>query len=376
MDFARPKFDSQEDIYKFLLDELKWAEENINFFPNPETVNGIPYVSFDSFDNLFDGDMVLWLKFANSLRLRYAIRMVEKDPGFASPIIKEILENELPLIEEGEDVGMYPRRQQWNNTGVNSVFREHKKLRMGTTMWNLLSENDNPDGSGIFDPRARIFFEINNAGEWVPFPQEPDADTPQEGGIPYGRHRDLNYSIKGDDNLFSPFNYYLVRDEEDIPEIMLTAAEVGFLKAEAYLRGLGVAMDVEKAQDVFYETVVTSIQFWQSLVTGSEIWEEAPPILTVNEIYGVVNHPRLFIFNIDEKLELIYQQRWIDQFRQPWEAFALWRRTGMTPREGDAPAYYRFAYPPSEVTNNPDHWGDQVAKMGEDSPTVKVWWMP
>ena len=74
--------------------------------------------------------------------------------------------------------------------------------------------------------------------------------------------------------------------------------------------------------------------------------------------------------------EKIYAQRWMDSFRQPWEAFALWRRTDMTPREGDSPIYYRFAYPPSEAENNPENWAAQVGKMGDDSPAVKVWWMP
>ena len=375
LEFARPKFDSQESIYKSLLEELKWVEDNINVFPNPQTAGGTPYLSIGSFDNLFDGDMKLWRKFSNSLRLRHAMRMVEKDPDYATPIIKEILENELPLIEEGEDVGMWPSRQDWANEGVNWSFREHNKLRLGSTIWRWLSQNDNKDGSGIFDPRALIFFETNNANEWVAFPQIPDANTPAEGGIPYEQHRDFNYSIKGAANLFSPFNYYLIRDQSFIPEIMLTAAEVGFLKAEAYLRGLGMPMDVGTAEAEYTTALVASIKFWQSIVTGSPIWTNAPPVLSEGEIFAVTNHPRLSIFTNDNKLEMIYAQRWIDAFRQPWEAFALWRRTGMTPREGDSPNYYRFAYPPSEAENNPEHWAAQVGKMGGDTPDVKMWWI-
>ena len=358
-----------------MLEDLKWAEDHINVLPNPETANGTPYLTFGGFDNLLFGDMAHWRKFANSLRLRHAIRMVEKDPGFATPIIKEILENDLPLIEEGEDIGMWPAEQQWANQGVNWTFREHNKLRMGTTIWEWLSENDNPDGSGIFDPRARIFFETNNNDEWAAFPQVPPAGTEPSGGIPYGQHRDFNYTIKGAANIYSPFNYYLIRDERDIPEVIMTAAEVGYLKAEAYIRGLGVGMDIGLAEEITYETIVTSLQFWQNVVTGSSIWENQPPILSIGEMFAVANHPRLFIFSLDNKLELIYAQRWLDAFRQPWEAFALWRRTGMTPRTGDAPEYYRFAYPPSESENNPEHWATQVSKMGSDSPQVKVWWM-
>ena len=376
LEFVRPKFDSQEEIYKFLLAELKWVEDNINVFPDPETASGAPYLSIGSFDNLFDGDMMLWRKFANSLRLRHALRMVEKDPSFATPILQEIMENDLPVIKKGEDVGMWPGRQSWLNEGVNWTFREHNKLRMGTNIWQLFSENDNIDGSGIFDPRARIFFETNNEDEWVAFPQDPDPGVAPSGGIPYGRHRDNNYAIKGNDNIYSPFNYYLIRDESYIPEVILTAAEVGFIRAELFMRGLGVAQSTPFAENEYTIAVGNSMKFWQSMVTGSSIWTNAPTILTDNEIDGIANiNPNVSIFFTNDKLELIYTQRWIDQFRQPWEAFALGRRTQMTPHIGDRREYYRFAYPPSETENNPDNWAAQVGKIGEDLPKVKVWWM-
>lgn len=376
LDFARPKFDGQEEIYIHLMNELAWAEENINTLPAPETANGTAYVSFGNFDNFLNGDMMLWRKFANSLRLRHAMRMVEKDAAFATPILKDIIENELPVIDDGEDVGMWPGQQGWANQGVNWTFREHNKLRLGSNIWSWFSENDSTDGSGIFDPRAHIFYETNNEGEWASFPQNPPTGTEPSGGIPYGQHRDFNYAIKGNENIYSPFNYYLIRDEVAIPEIIMTAAEVKYIIAEAYLRGLGVTEDEGKATEVYTLGLVASISFWQNLANTSTIWENKPTIYSVGEIYALINHPKLDIFNADNKLEKIYAQRWMDSFRQPWEAFALWRRTDMTPREGDAPIFYRFAYPPSEAENNPEHWADQVGKMGDDSPAVKVWWMP
>jgi hypothetical protein len=377
LEYLRPKFDTQEAIYKHLLEELKWVEDHINLDLNPVTPTGVPYESLGQFDNLFDGNMLLWKKFANSLRLRHAMRMVEKDPAFATPIIQEIIEGDLQVIARGEDVVMSPQAQDWANEGVGWSFAEHEKLRMGTTIWRELSENDNKDGSGIFDPRARIFFETNNANEWVAYPNVPDASTPAEGGIPYEQHRDFNYPIKGAANLFSPFNYYLIRDDKTIPEIILTAAEVSFIKAEAYERGLGVAANTFTADGEYTEGVVSSLSFWQNIAVNSAIWENKPQLLSEGEIQAIANSsPQISIFfNSSNKLELIYKQQWLDAFRQPWEAFALWRRTGATPREGEAPAFYRFPYPPTEGTNNPENYAEQVAKMGEDSRAVKVWWM-
>lgn len=382
LDNLEPKYDSQEAIYKFLLDELKWANDNINTLPDPKTTSGEAYLSFGNFDNIFNAagssgneNVLSWQKFANSLRLRYGLRMVEKDASFANPIFQDVLENDLPLIEEGEDVGLFPGELDWEKTSTHYSFHEHKKLRMGSTIWNMMSENDNTNGSGIFDPRAYIFFEPNNANEWVAFPQIPDTNTEVAGGIPYQGHRDVNYSTKGSDNIYSPYNYYLIRDRYDVPEIMMTAAEVSFLKAEIYFRGLGVAIDEGEARAEYTTGVVTSIKFWQSVFQITGIWENAPAVLSSGEIFSVTNHPKINIFTSNDQLNLIYAQRWMDAFRQPWEAYALLRRTQATPREGTIPNYYRFEYPSTEIQNNADNWAEQVNKMGEDSPEVKVWWM-
>ncbi|MEZ4883157.1 MAG: SusD/RagB family nutrient-binding outer membrane lipoprotein [Chitinophagales bacterium] len=374
LQYARPKFDTQEEIYKSLLQDLQWANEHLNTLPNPQTASGQAYISLGDFDNLFFGDMLRWKKFANSLRLRHALRMVEKDPAFAQPILAEIIEGNLPIIEEGEDVMMSPERQNWLNESLNWSFREHKKLRMGSNIWQSFSTSNATDGSGIYDPRAYIFFEPNNANEWAAYPQIPNSDTAPSGGIPYQQHRDNNYTVKGTANIYSPFNYYLIRDEKQVPQLILTAAEVHFIKAEVYARGLGVAANDGEADASYTLGVVASINMWQNLVNGTQIWENKRPTLSSGQIFGVVNHPNISIFGNDNKLKLIYQQRWLDAFRQPWEAYSLMRRTRMTPHEGEFSEHFRFAYPPSEAQNNPENWANQVAKMGADSEKVKVWW--
>ena len=372
----RVPFDRQEDIYKFLLEELKWADENIRLAGEAVTADGTVYESLGAFDNLLQNDMLRWRKFANSLRLRHALRMAEKDPDFAYPILADIIENDLPVIEDGEDVVMLPAAQNWRNEGVNWSFREHKKLRMGSNIWSQLSSNDSLDGSGIYDPRARVWFETNNAGDWVPFPQNPTEDTPAEGGIPYQEHRVVSYNVKGADNLFSPVNYYLIRDEKDIPEIILTSAEVHFAKAEVYLRGLGVVENTAAAEGAYTTGTVASVSFWQNIAQNSEFWTNKPPFLDVGQVFAVVNSPEIEIFTADNKLERIYQQRWLDHFRQPWEAYALMRRTDyQTPLEGEAAEHFRFTYPQSEAENNPNNWQTQVTLMGADAENVKVWWM-
>ena len=382
LDYLEPKFDAQEDIYSFLLEELKWVQDHMNLDVDPKTESGEAYLSFGGFDNIFNASgaegldgLKRWVKFANALRLRYAVRMLERNPTAAHIHIKDIMENNLEIIEFGEDVGLFPNALSWKKTSTHWSFYEHKKLRMGSNIWNQMSTSSDPNGSGIFDPRAHIFFETNNANAWQAFPQIPDANTVSSGGIPYQGHRDINYNTKGNANIYSAFNYYLVRDEDDVPEIMITAAEVNFLKAEIYLRGLGIPEDIGEAHSEYTIGVVNSIKFWQNLSVNTAIWTNAPFPLTEGEIFSVTNHPKISIFNSTNKLDLIYTQRWLDHFRQPWEAYALARRTMATPREGSFPEYYRFVYPSSERQNNAANWSAQALKMGGDENKVQVWWM-
>ncbi len=381
----RPKFDSQQSIYLSLLDDLKWANDNID-----PTALGEPYASFSSFDKLFFGDITMWQKFANSLRLRYAMRMYAKEPTISAQIIGDIITNNRPVLigsdfsgVELEKAAIYPYLCSFKNESKIWSFREHKNLRLGSNLWHQLSSNDSTDGSGIFDARAYLFFDTNNNGKWIAYPQIPTGSTPAESGVPYESQRDYDasYNVKGSGCLFSPFNYFLIGDEDYVPDIMMTGAEVNFLKAEAYMRGIGVAQSESNASNEYLSGVQASLTFWQntmsmtSLLHGSKFDTivHVPSYLTLSYLETKVGFWNFSTF--DEKLNLIYTQQLIDFFRQPAEAFALVRRAyGRLPREGDQLQYFRFQIPPSEVSYNATNYSSCYSSQG-DYTTTKVWWM-
>lgn len=372
LDLLKPAYNTQEEIYKNLLEELKQATENIIEDKSATTQSGQPIYSFESYDALFNSDMELWIKFANSLRLRHAMRMVEVDPDYTQLIVSDILNNNLPLLEEGEDVLLRPSALGFLKESTHWSFREHRNLRMGSTMWNAMN------GDQInSDPRLSIFFDTNNNNVWAPYPNSiPSGETkPVEGGIPYGSQRDNSYDIKGIDNLYSSFNYYLIRDDLDIPEILMTSSEIKFLKAEAYLRGIGVAQDQWLADTEYSLAISESLKFWNNEANACNIWDTKPN-LSNTDIFGYSFTPEVSLSSNDFDLDLIYQQSWINFFRQPRQAFALWRRTLSTPIEGNPSTYYRLKYPASEANFNFDNNSSQISKMGgSDANDVKMWWM-
>jgi hypothetical protein len=388
LDLLRPKFDRQRDIYMFLLDELKWADENIDETAEIEE----PFATFSGFDKLFNGDMTKWRKMANSLRLRHAMRMSEKEPELAGEIIKDIIENDLPVFfgydfitPLFESACLWPAAIGFRNESVNWSFREHKNLRMGSNIWHQFVYHDSTDGSGIFDPRAYIFFETNNDNLWVPFPQLPGEGTPSEGGIPYDWHRDNAgaFQIKGESCLYSPFNYFIVSDLDYMPIILYTGAETHFIRAEAYFRGIGVPVDKDMADIEYMNGVNSSVVWWMNVAENSQLPTSHMKFTDMISIPDDLDESSVLMrfgsWNAtteEEKLQYIYTQWWIDAFRQPWEAYALARRTNMTPREGDPINHYRLPYPPSEVEFNSANCAQAISEQGGDSPEFKLWWIP
>lgn len=388
LDLLRPKYDSQRDIYLSLLADLEWADQHIN----PAIPSEEPFTTFSAFDRLFEGDLLKWQKLANSLRLRYALRMSEKEPMIAGEIIQDVMENNRPVFQGYdfitpvlESASLLPSAMGFKNESVNWSFREHNNLRMGTTIWQQLSSHDSADGSGIFDPRAYIFFETNNAGNWKPFPQFPDINTPSSGGIPYGTHRDQvgAFEIKGETNIYTPFNYFIVRDEDYMPIPIITGAEIHYIRAEAYFRGIGVAEDKMQAEIEYLNGINASVEWWMDVAGTLRLPNSG---ISFNEKISIPANlgPASVQFQFgfwnaasdEEKLLFLYTQRWLDGFRQPAEIYALARRTGMTPRQGDPINHFRLPYPPSEVENNSSNWAEAVGRQGGDTPDVKIWWVP
>jgi len=384
-DFVVP-YDKQQQIYLSCLNDLTWAVNHFNTNSNQFTFGN---------EFLLQGNIAQWKKFANSLRLRYALTMYDKDNADAGPIIADALTKPLLSDPVMDVIGLY----QTNIPGISydlggggraAFFRQESRARMGSTLWNLFSNNNNADGSGIFDLRTKIFFEVNGAGNWVPYPQNPVTPI-SDGGDPYNTERDPDnkgWSAHKTGNLYSDYNYYWGRDGNiagstgAVPEIFISAAEVHFLKAEAYARGTGVASNTASAQTEYEAGITASLTFWKNAAYNSSVWivnKPASGTPTATEISSVLTNPKI-AFNAANAVNLIYAQEWVDLFRQPWVAWALLRRTGSaTPMDQTNPAGYkqnygslqRFQYPGDEQQYNNANW--KAATGGSDLTSTKIW---
>lgn len=380
-----PAFDSQRNIYLSLLNDLQWSASNIS--PSDTTTEA--FRSFKEFDKLFDGDLKKWQKFANSLSLRYAMRMVNKEPLIAGNIIKDIIENAKPtfgvnefgqlILLQSESAMLTPIKLGFRNESKGWSFNQSEHLRLGTTMWQQMSANDSADGSGIYDPRAYYFFETNNNNKWYAYPNDPVSGTP-DGGAPYDYQRDVFYVLKGAGCLYSPVNYFMVRDMDFVPDVFITGAEVLFLRAEAYQRGIGVNKDLGLASTAFLDGIQFSLNFWETTMKNSKLPLGATFTSNINvpaslNFFTLQNNLDYFSASEQDQLKEIYEQCWIDMIRQPQEAFSLMRRTGgLTPRQGAQSTVNKFPIPPTEVSYNFNNYLNAY-NSSNDNLSSKVWWM-
>ena len=399
----KPEWDTQESIYKTLLEELVWSRDVLHA-DSATTVNGNEYYKLP-YDVLLNNDYTLWSEFANSLILRHGLRMYDKEPDYATPLLVDAYNFIYTKMSSsggsalGGGICLWPSvlGTSWD---INWSFREHKHLRMGETVWNCLSSTDDMDGSGIFDYRIFFFFDTSHKtdsfpdGAWRPYPQIRTTETPTEGGSPYAQSRDGSYTFKGPSCLFSPFNYYLTRDEKYVPQIFVTYADVLFMKAEIEIRNIGGITPPMNADESIRVGIYQSFLFWGHMPSQTSRWTYFYPQYT-NSLgsssiwdWSYTKSSNVLVKTVilnpendgsqEFYLKMLYQQRWLNLFRQPWEAWALARRTMATPTTTDHAKLtsYRMEYPQKEIEYNYENYAVQLARMSHgDTRQTKMWWM-
>lgn len=347
-----PKYDPQEEIYNGILADLKTANDLLG--SSSEVLAG-DIVFAGSGDNATQ--LLKWRKLANSLRVRYLMRISRKRDVSAD--LKAILDNpaKYPLFESVADNAVYSYRStspdqfplHTSRVGSFNEFRASKTL-----MDTLLT---------LDDPRMPIFFR--------PTPATDGTANPEYVGIPNGLNDvdALQYN-GGPQNQSTVSRLYF---EEAVTSeglsiakgVIMTYAELQFLLAEAAEKGL-----ISGAAQTFYENGVNASFEFYGLTT---------PVDYLNR------QETSYSGTQQEKLNKIGFQKWISLFFQGLEAWFDWRRTGI-PTILPGPANQnndmvpvRFRYPISEQSLNADSYNEAVQRQGPDDQenglNTKMWYL-
>lgn len=330
----QPAYDAQESIYRDMLKELKEAAAQLGSVDEQ--------VDLGTADIVFGGDVEAWQRLANSLRLRLAIRVSYVAPDLTQENISDLVS--APLIDVNDHNAKLTTRGEGavNVSDRNPLFNRYENASF-YPMWASFTTTDNM--IRLNDPRLPIYTEPATDGVAGYRGRPLGLETSQK-----PRYIETTTAVLGSKFWAS---------EYDI--IIMNAAEVSLLRAEAALRGF----TGDDEQTLYADGIAKSLEQY-SLDPAAYL---ATPAATLTG-------------SDEEKLEQIIVQKWLAIYYQSNEAWAEFRRTGY-PRiwlgpdaqdnGGDIPR--RIRYPLDEYAKNEANVSSATAKLSEgDQYMSRVWW--
>jgi len=355
------EYDSQEFIYT---DILKTLDESIAVLAQNQDKK-----VFASGDVIYGGDCGKWLKFANSIRLRAAIRISKVNPGLAKTEAEAAASGPGGLITTNSDnAAEKPSPGYGNPLGVISEWGE---WRMSASMSSLLK--------GYEDPRmTAIFQESANGGGF----------KGMRNGLSIVQ---MSESFNDKDNNSTIVSRFQNAAQVTEPFTIYTASETWFNLAEAKLNGWNVGSS--SAQELYEGGISASMDQWGftgGAVTAYIASQKTPAPFEGPSEYAAPPLTDIAVAwaNTEEKQrEQIGTQKWIAlcPTMSP-EAWAEFRRTGypkLYPRivnenpdaSLDAGSVKRLIFPPYALIVNKAGYESGVSKLGgPDKSSTPLWW--
>ena len=321
-DNPSPKYDDGLTVYLDLIDRLGVAvsglDEGFNGFSSQE-------------DLIYHGNVEKWAKFANSLKLRMGIRIMDVKPDVGSAAIAQAVSQ--GVIESNDDNAVFRYLSEYPNTSPwwNFLVRQNLKYYVGT--------NTFVDKLNVFnDPRRSVYFDALSGGGYK--------------GAQYGITQDYFAYSKVGEYFRAP----------DLAMVFMDYAQVEFLLAEAAERGV---LSVSDAQSHYNNAIRASFDYYGFSESDADDYL-AQTSIDYSTAQGTWK----------EKIGI---QKWIALYDQGFEAWTEYRRLDYpklaAPANADSDIVpLRFLYPINEQTLNGDSYKEAASAIGGDSYSTKLFW--
>ncbi|WP_419801523.1 RagB/SusD family nutrient uptake outer membrane protein [Mucilaginibacter sp.] len=364
--FTTP-YDSQEVIYNTFFTELDFAIKTLTQYikTNPGAKPFQPY------DLVYNGDYRQWLKFANSLKLRLAIRIAMVNPTLAKTKAEEAVNDPNGLFTtNGDNAFVHAVNGVTFTNSLWSITYEYGDINMGAPMECYLK--------GFNDPRLPVYFKPNSANQYRGIRNGVAITSTKQ----YADASLLNF---GTTNATTPIQ-------------LMAASEVSFLKAEGALRGWNMGGGTPSS---FYNDGI-ALSFDLNGVSGNlsnyandATSTEAP----YTDLASATNNlpagsPYLSTITIkwdegatyQKKLERIITQKWLGLWPDGEEAWAEFRRTNypvlmpvvVNNSQGTISTtdfIRRIPFSQDEYNNNKAEVTKAVTLLnGPDNGGTRLWW--
>lgn len=324
-----PVYDDQEDIYMGtggIMDNLEKGIEAITAYDGNQSLEG---------DILFGGNLQSWIAFANSLRIKYLMRISGRI---------DVSDELQAIYDEGDYINNNIGNATFDFSDTQPNTFRMAVLRSGDFNLYVMSETIQEITENLDDPRATVFFResANSPGQFLGLLNGPDASTTSISVA--------DFSLAGT----------VFRENTGVLDAnFMTAWETGFLLAEAAERNLITA----DAQSLYESAVSQSFAYWNVAMPAD--------YLTNGEAsYGI---------NGNNPIEQIITQKWLSNIINGYEGWIEYRRTGFPAlksvsaslNEGLIPR--RMPYPADEAALNANNYAAATAE-NSNSVNATVWW--
>ncbi|MGN6531242.1 MAG: SusD/RagB family nutrient-binding outer membrane lipoprotein, partial [Ginsengibacter sp.] len=270
--YLTPAYDAQKDVYEGILNDLKNAQAALD--PNGKAIAG---------DIIYNNNISLWKKFANSLRLRIALRISDREPEISKQVLAGIQNEGGSFIGSNNEIAELVYLNSPNQNPISNYFDTRDDYRISKTIVDKLIE--------LHDPRLPIYANKTAA-----------PTTPQYVGLPNGLLVG-DASNYGFSKTSKPGTYF---SDPHAPAVIISYAEVLFDRAEAAARGF----TNENAEDLYKQAILASLAQYNISDVDANTYVNSPDIQ----------------FEPTNFKKSIGDQKWIALFGQGLEAYAEWRR--------------------------------------------------
>jgi hypothetical protein len=342
-----PKYDAQKDVYAALLATLTKDAAALATASN----------SLGSADPIYGGDPAGWAKFANSLRVRLAMRLVNVDPTTANAQLTAALRDPAGVFTSNADMAklVWPGDGIFNNPMTDN-FSTRDDHRVSKTLANILIANS--------DPRMKVFMQPVSDSSLYPSGY---------GGMPNGLNAAtagtyLRTASRPGAYLYpgaTTYGTFGSPANKKNPSYLMTYAELCFIQAEAAERGMA-GLTPAQAPGFYYAGITASMNQWGISDAASIAAYEA----NANVVYA----------GGTAGLTQIAVQKWIALIDDGSQSWAEWRRTCQPSTIAAGPAAVvnyvprRFYYPTTEYSINPSGVAGAIAAQGADNFATRIYW--
>ncbi len=322
--YPLPKYDDAQTIYKDLISRLS----------NDVTLLTSGSDSFGNADLIYNGDADMWIKFANSLKLRLAINMDDTDHAYASAqVLSAVAGGLIASNSDNANLDYLPTQPNTNPLYVDLVASGRFDFVPANTIIDKMNT--------LSDPRREKYFTFKGTTTTY-------VGGPYGLSSPYGSYSHINSTLT----------------DPTFPGTIFDYSEVEFLLAEAVARSISVG----GTEESHYNAAITaSMENW-GVATADISTYLSQPTVAYTTATGTWK-------------QKIGEQSWIALYNRGYEGWTSFRRLDFPALVAPSTAFNsltvvptRYTYPAAEQTlNNPSVTAASSA-IGGNSLTTKLFW--